>query len=1020
MPTLRSIVWPLVCCTLLSHAAGVARSPAADSSTWDVRVARELQIHGGLCVLVGVADPSMAAELAQTGRMLVQILVPDQDQVTDLRRRIQADARYGLISVDRLLDSQRLPYCENLVNLLVVEDLKSGGPACAESQRVLCPGGTVLVREEASVGEQLRSSGFVNVRSVELAGRWVAGVKPWPDGMDEWTHSRHSAAGNPVSRDMLTGPPRRVRWVVGAESEVAGIVTAGGRNYYAAALARDSFNGLRLWNRDLINPAAAGEFALRNLPGNLPAPVAAGRRLFAVSGGKVLALDGATGETIREFTEAGQPQALLHDRGLLIVADASSVRAVDAESGRLLWSCPASAPKCLVGGDEYVGFLQGDPRRGERLEAVVVDRSSGKMRWKRDDLEWAARVYRCVYHAGLLAYEVSTLNDDGPGNVLHILAADDGQTRWDREFLPGMNHARQARAMFVEDRLWLLHGGKGPNKERHPIECSALDPVTGQVLQTYPAGLAHCFPPVATANYLLAGEMDLTNLHTGEVDANRITKAACGRESGWMPANGLIYVTPKHCVCWPMLRGYAALAPARPEGDVADIPLESLQFSLETGVAADRVDGAPESAADWPSYRHDAWRSGSTTAPGPTQLDTLWTAQLGSPSPAGPLVADWQENPFVKGPVTSPVIAGDTLVIARPDAHEVVALDAATGDVRWRYTACGRVDTAPTLYNGLCLFGTKSGRVYCLRLSDGQAVWIRSAAPLDERIVAYGQLESPWPVPGSVLVSDGVAYFAAGRQSFADGGIFVFAVDPSSGALHWVQRLDTVPQKGFYECSALEFDNFDLLYRQGDEIAMSRWAFRRQDGSMTVDRWSAFARLNTGNGESLVPRGSWSYAPRHQKRIAADSARKPLAVFRDSSLFGCPQGMRSVFRRNFTSEEVANYETNWITGWAAGQAFNAGQKPWPNDRLADKAAWRVDLYAEKGPASIEAMALAADRLFVVASNGELQVLAADTGIVVGQTSVPAPLWDGMAVAHGRLYIATQDGQLVCLGEKAAR
>ena len=70
------------------------------------------------------------------------------------------------------------------------------------------------------------------------------------------------------------------------------------------------------------------------------------------------------------------------------------------------------------------------------------------------------------------------------------------------------------------------------------------------------------------------------------------------------------------------------------------------------------------------------------------------------------------------------------------------------------------------------------------------------AAPIEERMGAYGQIESAWPVAGSVLVSEGVAYFAAGRQQLSDGGVFIFAVNPMTGERHWVHKLNEIPQKG--------------------------------------------------------------------------------------------------------------------------------------------------------------------------------------------------------------------------------
>jgi hypothetical protein len=66
-------------------------------------------------------------------------------------------------------------------------------------------------------------------------------------------------------------------------------------------------------------------------------------------------------------------------------------------------------------------------------------------------------------------------------------------------------------------------------------------------------------------------------------------------------------------------------------------------------------------------------------------------------------------------------------------------------------------------------------------------VWRFRAAPRDRRLFAYEQLESVWPVHGAVLIdnklSGGVAavYFAAGRSSFVDGGIHLYALELKTG-----------------------------------------------------------------------------------------------------------------------------------------------------------------------------------------------------------------------------------------------
>ena len=1008
---------------------------AGDGDDPRINPVEAANLHGGLVVQLGAEDSQTAAELSLTGRYLIHLLDPSAEAVAAARSDLRKNGRYGLAWAERTDDVNRLPYAENLVNLVVVSEFTA---PVEELLRVLTPGGTVVVADqEVLPRSELEAGGFESFADVDSA---LIARKPWPAAMDDWSHPRHAADGNAVSLDELVGPPDRVRWIAAATSEVEGMVTAGGRNFYGGVLARDSFNGLRLWHRNLNSDELNEErFTLPRLPRDGARPVAAERFVFTLLKNRAVALDAATGEVAVEFEGLEKPTGLLFDGSRVIAADANSVRAYDPESGKPLWSLEAAEPRNLIGDGKLAVFLEGRIRRGEHLEAVALDATSGTEVWRRDDYPWLDRTTRTVLSQGHLAFEVSTLNDDDAGNGVHVVSAADGKHRWSKDYPPGMNHARQARAMFLEDDLWILHGGKvntsdEQNRARQPVEVSALNPLTGDSRVTYSAGLAHCFPPVCTTNYLFAGELDMTNLKSGEVIANRITKANCSRENGWVPANGLVYTTPKHCTCWPMLRGFVAMAPASADNSPANLPPEEIEFVLEQGTARPDPQAPNPKQDDWPLYRHDRWRSGSSPAAGPDLLDSLWRIDLAGDESAddaqpGPILSDWDENPVVKGVLSPPTVANGIAYLTRPNAHELVAVDTASGEVRWRFTANARLDTPPAVHRGLCLLGSAAGWVYALRADTGEVVWRLRAAPSDERILAYGQVESPWPVPGAVLVMDDVAFFAAGRQPLADGGILVFAVDPMTGERHWVRRIDSVPQQGFYENSGLEFDPFDILHAEGDGLAMSRWVTSLDGKQIEVDKWNAFARLNTGAGEVWIPRGSWTYGARHQHRFPGEAPRRPLVAFRDDNVYSSLNGTTEVFRRDFDLDKGEEFDSKWITGWAASRAAREDGKPYRTYRIAEGAEWSNDPFADqrekaKAPERgtqlhnrIHAMALSGDeKLYVVHEDGRLKMLSTSDGYVIRETQVPPPAWDGLAIAGGRLFLTTQEGELVCLGE----
>jgi outer membrane protein assembly factor BamB len=272
-----------------------------------------------------------------------------------------------------------------------------------------------------------------------------------------------------------------------------------------------------------------------------------------------------------------------------------------------------------------------------------------------------------------------------------------------------------------------------------------------------------CYRNKATVRYLIGSYegAEFLDFQGDNHSQNNWLRGAC--RYGMTPCNGLLYAPPDQCFCQPGAKflGYVAVkaGPDSPLKEVAD------QQRLEKGPAYGAVnDTESASESDWPTYRHDAARSGTTSAAVSSTVTLDWKAALG-------------------GPLTAPVAAGGKLFVARSDAHALYALDMTTGKVLWQFTAGGRIDSPATVYRGMVLVGSKDGRVYCLRASDGQLVWRFLAAPTDRRVAYFDQVESAWPVHGSVLVDNDKAYFTAGRSTYLDGGIRVYALEPATGKI---------------------------------------------------------------------------------------------------------------------------------------------------------------------------------------------------------------------------------------------
>ena len=767
-------------------------------------------IAGGLVVHEGCGDGTLSAQLGGDG-YLVHGLDRDARKVAEARQRLRASGAYGPVSLDAW-DGENLPYADNLVNLLILSSAEHRVSA-GEIARVLAPRGVALVRAKSQL----------ETRDLELAAAELPGLKGWrkytkpvPDAIDDWTHYLHGADGNPVADDSVVGPPTRLQWVGSPKwarhhdhmASMTSLVSAGGRLFYIfdegptasiqlpscwKLVARDAFNGTVLWKRN-IDRWNTRHYPLKSGPAHLLRRlVAVENRVYVTLGidAPVMALDAATGKTVRTYEGSRFTREILATEGtLLLVADTSrsklpdwrrvstyvwdntrkanvewgwkgdarKILAYDAGSGEPLWQKAFPVAPCSLAADaERVVFHD-----GEKL--VCLNRRTGAVLWQGASAPTRLPVQTNTGPRVLLH-----------GNVVLLAANNDRMSGWDAatgKLLWSQKHRPSGhlslKDLFVVDGLaWT--GAVAGNSDDGIF--AGYDPVTGEIKSEFkPDVKVHwfhhrCYPSKAAGKYLITARQgtEYIDLEKQTWKPNHWVRGGC--IYGVMPCNGMTYAPMHACGCQleAKLTGFNALA-----SGASKLPKVEAASRLEKGPAY--ASPIPQSAIrnpqlmDWPTYRHDPGRSGAGASSVGTNPGVVWSAELG-------------------GRLTPPTVAGGKLYVASVDTHTVHALDVATGREAWAFTAGGRVDSPPTCYKGLALFGSADGYVYALRATDGRLAWRFRAAPVDRRITAWEQVESAWPVHGSVLVHDDVLYCTAGRSFYLDGGVRMLRLDPVTGKL---------------------------------------------------------------------------------------------------------------------------------------------------------------------------------------------------------------------------------------------
>jgi len=1071
----RDRLWRLGALLAVTSCASVLSAAETAANRAEKAFAREILgatgVRGGLVVHLGCGDGKLTAALVASESFLVHGLDADAENVTDAREHIRSEGLYGRASVEQWA-GDRLPYAENLVNLLVAEDLGKVGED--EVMRVLVPRGAAYTRKD---------------------GKWTKTVKRWPETMDQWSHFLHDASNNAVANDSQVGPPRRLKWVGGPlwsrshefNSSVCAMVSTGGRVFYIldegltgvtppslpekwTLIARDAFNGVLLWKRPMAKwgSRAWKSRALRSIPPTVPRRIVAQQdRVFVTLGydAPVSVLDAATGQLLTTFEETEGTEEIRCMEGVLIVRRGNSaITAVDGKTGKKRWEAAGKIQPLSFAAQGRKVFYQA----GQTLFCLGVN--DGKQVWQTP----------CQSPVSLLV-----VHDDRivllSGSKLLAKSAETGETLWTSDA-----RVRRRELFVANDRVWHWEGDRIVGRDLN----------SGQVTtrlntdEVFTPGHHHrCYQSKATERFIITPNRGVEFVSvTGAAHVqNDWVRGPC--RYGVMPCNGLLYVPPNPCFCYPgvKLTGFYALA--------AQAKVESGKRKagepprLQRGPAYEAVQN-PRSeireSPDWPTYRHDARRTGAAACRIQPQVLGQWKVCL-------------------QGPLTPPVVCGDRVYVAAKDAHTLHVLHVKDGRGLWQFTAAGRIDSPPTVCGELVLFGCTDGRVYCLRASDGQLVWRFTAAPSHQRIIAFGQLESPWRVHGSILLTGGVAYFTAGRSTYLDGGIRLFGIDPRTGAVLHETRLDTrartredANDKPFIPAYHMEGARSDVLVSEGDFIYLGQYKLDRslvvQDVPYLLrdprDKTGAMGltelmdkpfvqNMGTQKRDEVVQR-DW------QLRNWPEMAKQHKQKYGGSNL-----GERKIGRHVFSTggflDDTWYNRTFWMYSetWPGFYIANRGAKTGQLLTVGSERTYAVQAYPSRNlqsplfapgakgyllfadendnepvlpdytrgvpkgigftrkeppswfrwiPVRVRAMVAANNALFVAGppdvvdpddpmaafegrAGAVLWAVSKEDGKKLAEYKLDSPpVFDGLIAASGRLFLCTTDGHVICLGE----
>jgi hypothetical protein len=276
-----------------------------------------------------------------------------------------------------------------------------------------------------------------------------------------------------------------------------------------------------------------------------------------------------------------------------------------------------------------------------------------------------------------------------------------------------------------------------------------------------------------------------------------------------------------------------------------------------------------------------------------------------------------------------------------------------------------------------------------------------------------------------VLVREGICWLAAGRSSYVDGGILLWALDPATGKvadrrLIYHADANSGSMAPVTDGHAMEGLLNDIPGTDGTNVFIRQMAVSPAGGRSAKHLYTSGGFLDS----SWFNRTYWKIGPAQTSGLMVLGTDVAYGVEIYAS-----RSRETVFRPGAKGYLLACIPTKAPPRTPAGKAANQ-PKAKRARRTGPKAVWE-----QRVPIRITAMVRAAGVLFVAGSpdvvdpadphgawegrkGGILAAFATDDGRKLAEYKLPSPpVWDGLAAAGGKLLLSARDGHVTCFAGK---